>query len=140
MGRMSAFLLTSMLLLSACGKSSDESSGRPFEDGIAVAPVETSTSIATPAVTPLEATPGFELVIQFVGSVLAQHNALREAVGDPRVLAACMLENGYRLNGLPFPAAAVTTSSITPIEQRLSPMLTYLTEMCSGVPTASWTK
>jgi hypothetical protein len=140
MGRMSGLVFTSMLLLSACGKSNNELSRRPFEDGMAMATIETATSSATPAVTPVEATPGFELVTQFVGTALAQHNALREAVGDPRVLAVCMLENGYRLNGFQLPAAADTTSSITPIEQRLSPMLTYLTEMCSGVPAASWSK
>jgi hypothetical protein len=96
----------------------------------------TTTSLELPEI---ESLSGYSMIVEFLGSLLPQHQGLRERVADSSNLARCMMETGYKVLGLPLVSpTGVTVTTLTPPEQMLLPMLTYLTEVCSGIPAVEW--
>ena len=95
-----------------------------------------TTGLVSPQIETLS---GYSMIVDYLGSLLSQHQGLREKVGDSSTLARCMMETGYKVLGLPLVSpTGVTVTTVAPPDQMLLPMLTYLTEVCSGMPAVEW--
>lgn len=89
-----------------------------------------------PAVDDASAT--YQMVTAFLSQTLAAAPGLRQNVDDVEALAACMVNAGYQINNLPPPGYASTQTTLVAPETMIAPMLTYLTETCTGIPSAEW--
>lgn len=126
-----------VLALAACGGADD-----PVSD---VGP-QTTTAPAdaggneVPTTDPsiVDASAVYRMVLGYLSQTLAASPALRERVTSVEELASCMVNAGYQLNGLPPPGAPSTQTTLVAPETMISPMLTYLTESCTGLPSSEW--
>lgn len=105
------------------------------QSGVLIAGSPTTTIQADP----ITGVAGYSMIREYVSNLLAQSPGLRNEVKDPSQLAECMLQQGYAANQIPLgqPNDISSTTLISP-EQRLAPMLTYLVELCTGIPSGSW--
>jgi hypothetical protein len=78
------------------------------------------------------------MVTAFLSQTLAAAPGLRRNVPDVEALAACMVNAGYQINGIPPAGYASTQTTLVAPETMIAPMLTYLAETCSGIPSAEW--
>lgn len=119
--------------LAACGGDGSES--EPVEATTADVDA-TTTTLDDPMVG--DASAAYRMVTAFLSQTLASAPGLRRNVTDVEALAACMVNAGYQINGLPAPGYASTQTTLVAPETMIAPMLTYLTETCTGIPSAEW--
>lgn len=119
--------------LAACGGDASES--EPV-DTTSAAIEATTTTLDDPTVGEASAT--YRMVTAFLSQTLASAPGLRRNVTDVEALAACVVNAGYQINGLPPPGYASTQTTLVAPETMIAPMLTYLTETCTGIPSAEW--
>ena len=62
---------------------------------------------------------------------------ITRSVRSPEDLANCMTAQALAAQGI---SDSNTQTMQTPVESMISPMLTYLLESCSGVPSAEWSE
>ena len=126
-------------VVSCTGNGDATTAGSEFVDG-QPGVLEAPTTSPLPAETGVAGIPGYSMIFDFVLGLLSQSAVLREAVEDTSTLAECMLQQGYAANQLPLVQSSdeSTTSMVSP-EERIAPMLTYLAELCTGIPSSKWT-
>ncbi|MFM8857424.1 MAG: hypothetical protein ACKOI2_09530, partial [Actinomycetota bacterium] len=84
--------------------------------------------------------PVYEMAMQFLSQTIAVSPGLRKKVGSVEPIAICMVLAGYQINNIPPPSGAGSPSTVVPPETMIAPMLTYLTESCTQIPSSEWQK
>lgn len=125
-------------LLVSCGSGSDTGLDEPTGTTAGDPATASPTSVAAVDPTVGDATATYEMVMAFLSQTLAAAPGLRQNVTDVEALAACMVNAGYQINGIPPAGYASTQTTLVAPETMIAPMLTYLTESCSGIPSAEW--
>lgn len=82
--------------------------------------------------------PAYQLIVAYLSQALSANPGLRKSVTDFETVANCMLQVGYQLNGIS--TSGITSTTNSPPEALISPMLMYLTETCSGIPSSEWSR
>lgn len=128
-----------VLSLAACGGSSTSEKDSGASTTVTTIESVTATTVALPEdPTTVDSSAVYRMVREFLAQTLAASPGLRERVTDAEQLAYCMVNAGYQINGLPPPGAVNPPTTLVAPTTMISPMLTYLTETCTGVPTADW--
>lgn len=122
-------------LLVSCGGGSGATSDEPT-DTTAGAESPTTVAASDPAVGDASVT--YRMVTAFLSQTLAAAPGLRQNVDDVEALAACMVNAGYQINGLPPPGVPNPPTTVVAPETMIAPMLMYLAETCSGAPVGEW--
>jgi hypothetical protein len=122
-------------LLVSCGGGSGVTSDKPT-DTTTGAESPTTVAASDPAVGDASVT--YRMVTAFLSQTLAAAPGLRQNVDDVEALAACMVNAGYQINVLPPPGYASTQTTLVAPETMIAPMLTYLAETCTGIPSPEW--
>ena len=140
MRRSIGYLVLTGFILTAC-TSEPVSDGDSEDDTSSISAVSTDLPISDPAV-PAEIRedqlPTYTMVMQFLSQIIATSSGLREKVQNIEPVALCMVNAGYQINNIPPPDASGTPTTAVPPESMISPMLTYLTETCTGIPASDW--
>ena len=84
--------------------------------------------------------PVYEMAMQFLSQTIAVSPGLRKNVGSVEPIAICMVLAGYQINNIPPPGGAGSPTTVVPPETMIAPMLTYLTESCTQIPSSDWQK
>lgn len=80
----------------------------------------------------------YTMVMQFLSQTISTSSKLREEIQDVDSVAVCMVNAGYQINNIPPLGAAGSPTTVVSPERMISPMLTYLTESCTGIPASEW--
>ena len=134
MNRLFALLFLAIALVS-CSSSSEVKN--PAE-----ADVSTTEYIDPALPTQLRADqlPVYEMAMQFLSQTISVSPGLRKNVGNVENVALCMVQAGYQINNIAPPGAGGSQSTVVPPETMIAPMLTYLTESCTGISASNWQK
>lgn len=135
--------------LFACSATSESpnssSQPTPGRDGTPIySPTTTTIAVSSTLVTigpvapPTEQEEVLALIAQFLDETLPDNPGLNEAVTDRETLSQCMLVAGYQMNNLPPPGVQNAPSTLAPPVVLIGPMLSYLAQVCSGVPIQAW--
>jgi hypothetical protein len=84
--------------------------------------------------------PVYEMAMQFLSQTIAVSPGLRKNVGSVEPIAMCMVLAGYQINNIPPPGGAGSPTTVVPPETMIAPMLSYLTESCTQIPSSDWQK
>lgn len=154
MPRRHAILVLSMIIMGSCTAERDATvSPWPNRDGFRFSATTTATASlseknqsqtagpsTSDAVTRLkpDEEQSYELIRDFLATMLPGNPGLQKAVSDSDVTAQCMLAAGYALNQLPPLGSEVVVTTAVPPVTMISAMLYYLAEICTGVPKKDW--
>ena len=79
----------------------------------------------------------FEFVLSYVLQMSGTYPPITRSVRSPEELANCMTAQALAAQGI---SDSNSQALQTPVESMISPMLTYLLESCSGVPSSEWSE
>jgi hypothetical protein len=121
-------------VISSCSSSSEVQS--PVDSYVS------TTEYIDPAIPKLrdDQIPVYEMAMQFLSQTIAVNPGLRKNVGNVESVALCMVLAGYQINNIAPPSAGVSQTNAVPPETMIAPMLTYLTESCTGIQASDWQK
>jgi len=136
-------LLTVCLALTSCSSTGSPSTLDSLASEIDAQPIfvettVTSTTDPTATYRSQSREDVHQMVSDFLSQVVPASPALSAAVSDLGELADCMVNAGYQINNIPPENLPNAPTTLVAPSTMIAPMLSYLAEICSGVPVGQW--
>ena len=97
--------------------------------------IQTSTTPAPVQEVNLPSISVRQITLSYAQQMTSQFPAITANVQSLQTLVDCMTSQAMTINGI---SDSVQTQQSVPIESQVSPMLSYLLESCSGIPSSEW--